>query len=259
MIHVEKPTAPAILRKRGAAAGAELCAAFDTDPAGYRSGRRKFKFLKSIYKAQAVQKALDVAQYSKCAFCESHYSHNSYGNVEHFRPKAGYKQSGDRSLSRPGYYWLAYDWANLFNSCEICNQRFKSNLFPLKMPARRALCHHDSLEDETPLLINPGVEDPEQFIGFHDEFPFAIKNSRRGLETIQVLGLDREPLNDQRRRRLEGVQNLVDLCKVLKHDLQNGITEASDRLELAEKRLRFSLAASSEYASMCRCFVADQQ
>jgi hypothetical protein len=47
-------------------------------------------------------------------------------------------------LEQPGYFWLAYVWANLFLACQLCNQSFKKNLFPLADPAKRARSHlHD--------------------------------------------------------------------------------------------------------------------
>ncbi len=84
-------------------------------------------------------------QHDKCAFCESKVSAIAYGDVEHFRPKAGYQQSHDDDLQRPGYYWLAYEWSNLFFSCSICNQQGKRNVFPLANPRRRATCHRDDI------------------------------------------------------------------------------------------------------------------
>ena len=78
--------------------------------------------------------------------------HIAYGDVEHYRPKAGYRQDAEDPLGRPGYYWLAYEWSNLLFCCQICNQRFKRNLFPLVDPARRAETHHDDLSSEQPLF-----------------------------------------------------------------------------------------------------------
>ena len=61
-------------------------------------------------------------------FCESKVSHIAYGDVEHFRPKAGYRQRPEDPLVQPGYYWLAYEWSNLLFCCQLCNQRFKATI-----------------------------------------------------------------------------------------------------------------------------------
>ena len=59
-------------------------------------------------------------------------------------------------MEQPGYFWLAYVWENLFFACQLCNQTFKQNLFPLANPTkRRARSHMDDLSAEEPLLIHP--------------------------------------------------------------------------------------------------------
>jgi AAA domain, putative AbiEii toxin, Type IV TA system len=65
-------------------------------------------------------------------------SHIAYGDVEHTRPKASYRQLRRGPLKRPGYYWLAYAWENLLFVCEICNRREKRSWFPLKKGSKRA-------------------------------------------------------------------------------------------------------------------------
>ena len=56
---------------------------------------------------ESVKDALREAQHGKCAFCESKISHIAHGDVEHFRPKAGYRQNPEDPLVQPGYYWLS--------------------------------------------------------------------------------------------------------------------------------------------------------
>ena len=79
------------------------------------------------------------AQHGKCFLCESKITHISFGDVEHFRPKGGSRQTTDeKAMKVPGYFWLAYAWQNLFLACQLCNQRYKKNLFPLENPDERA-------------------------------------------------------------------------------------------------------------------------
>src|SRR5437016_1604606 len=124
MIPIVKPAAPAVLVTRGPAATQQLCDAYQSAPADYQRGTKTFAFDASLYGAATVKDTLRIAQHKKCAFCESYFAHVGFGDVEHFRPKAGYKQRDSDELKRPGYYWLAYDWSNLFYSCQLCNQRF---------------------------------------------------------------------------------------------------------------------------------------
>lgn len=80
---------------------------------------------KDIYGHKEVKSALINLQKKCCCFCESRITHISSGDVEHFRPKNGYSQDQTDLFHKPGYFWLAYDWSNLFFSCEQCNRRFK--------------------------------------------------------------------------------------------------------------------------------------
>src|SRR5947207_120084 len=114
MIRIAKPTAPEVLLTRGISATDALCTA-------HERGNELPEFNASIYAHETVKDALRHAQLEKCAFCESLITHISPGDVEHFRPKAGYRQHESDELRRPGYYWLAYTWANLFLACSICN------------------------------------------------------------------------------------------------------------------------------------------
>ena len=146
MIRICKPTQPpAILKKRGYQETQGLCNIYDASPKEYHEGSFTFEFDSGLYAAKSVKNALLRAQHGKCCFCESKVAHISYGDVEHYRPKAGYRQSPDDPLGRPGYYWLAYDWSNLLFCCQLCNQRFKRSLFPLADSVYRACTHHHDL------------------------------------------------------------------------------------------------------------------
>jgi hypothetical protein len=92
MIRILKPgQAPAVLRDRGSRATRELCQAYDAAPADYLSGARTFTddLDSSIYADPSVKATLRTVQHDKCAFCESTFGHVGFGDIEHFRPKAG--------------------------------------------------------------------------------------------------------------------------------------------------------------------------
>src|SRR6476661_10679447 len=134
MIHIRKkettPT-PFILSTKGKAARAAL-------EQRYNAGEREFTskdFNSGIYGDKEVKETLIAVQDYKCCFCESKIGHIAYGDVEHYRPKAGWVQD-EEPINKPGYYWLAYEWDNLLLSCEKCNQRYKKNYFPLANNSR---------------------------------------------------------------------------------------------------------------------------
>jgi uncharacterized protein (TIGR02646 family) len=191
MIRIAKGNAPRKLTEDGSARARTHCCDYDADPVAYRAGARKFTVSETIYAHHTVRKALERAQHGKCCYCEAlpekPYAHL---HVEHWRPKAYSKQSRDADELRPGYYWLSYDWDNLFLSCHFCNTSNKGNIFPLSNPDDRARSHHANLAAERPLLLKPdGAEDLRDHIGFHEEVP--IGNTPEGRETVAVLGLDR--------------------------------------------------------------------
>lgn len=82
-------------------------------PIAFASG--KWKSAKAKVRADSAK---------KCAYCEASTSVVAHGDVEHFRPK---------SL----YWWLAYDFDNYLFSCQICNQIYKKDFFPVTPEIRR--------------------------------------------------------------------------------------------------------------------------
>ncbi len=249
MIRITKranSTAPNVLLVQGKNAATQFEQRFN-------NGEREFlstEFDSNIYGNKSVKDLLIEIQYYKCCFCESKIGHISYGDVEHFRPKAGWVQDNE-NMNKPGYYWLAYEWDNLLLSCEKCNQRYKKNLFPLIDTATRAVSHNDDVANEVPFFLNPNFENVEEFITFNEEIPKGIDNTLRGEKTIELLELDRELLNEQRRTVLNPVRDIYDLAK--------GYPETNPELknEAKNKILKYyneSLLDTTEYASMLRAF-----
>jgi uncharacterized protein (TIGR02646 family) len=214
MIRIDRSREPVpeTLRKKAAAKlRAHRAALAKPLPAGQTS--HTIKFSAEIYGAADVKEALGRTQHDKCAFCESKIAHVSYGDVEHFRPKAGWKQAEADALSRPGYWWLAYDWANLVLSCTLCNQRHKANLFPVQ--GARATAPSDDLRAELPALIHPVEDDPAREIVFDGADVDMRASSERGRATAEALGLNRPKLYDERRRLHDAIKkehNLIALA-----------------------------------------------
>jgi uncharacterized protein (TIGR02646 family) len=256
MIRVVKPITPVVLSTKGTTERQNHRDEYDAAPDEYRSGTRTFTFADSIYAADEVKDALRKAQKSKCAFCESLFTHIEYGDIEHFRPKGGYKQhESEKNLKYPGYYWLAYEWSNLFYSCQLCNQRFKRNLFPLRDNRSRAKPHKRDVSKEKPLLIDP-AQDPSAYIGFRDEYAFAVKGCREGATTIDVLGLNREELAEYRRKRLQDLRILRELCAALREILTTSPSPTRRaQLQEYETELQERTKDEAEYAAMARAFL----
>lgn len=69
-------------------------------------------------KWKSAKKRLKFETSGKCAYCEASTDVVAHGDVEHFRPKST-------------YWWLAYDFDNYVFACQICNQVYKGDNFPI--------------------------------------------------------------------------------------------------------------------------------
>lgn len=154
---------------------------------------------RTIYAAPDVKRALLEDQHARCAWCERPRDRLEF-EVEHFRPKSG----------AHAYWWLAYEWDNLYLSCAGCN-RAKRDRFPLGPRGRRARGPQDSLTDEHAQLVRPD-ERVERHIGFRREV--AVGRTRRGAATVATLDLNRIEFLDERRRQLDLVGTLEQLARL---------------------------------------------
>lgn len=128
---------------------------------------------------------LKLESNGKCAYCEADTQVVAHGDVEHYRPKSI-------------YWWLAYTYDNYLFACQICNQTYKSDNFPITGtiypgPALTALSTDVDIEllcgnispdpidillnyqlstyllthaSEQALLLNPYFDDPAKFIAY---------------------------------------------------------------------------------------------
>ncbi|MCY2964626.1 MAG: hypothetical protein NT069_13495 [Planctomycetota bacterium] len=252
MIPIQRPASmPKTLRIKGRAATRRVIEFVQQWRSEIAAGKVKVEFEPEVYGAEDVKQALMVAQHDKCCFCESKISHNSHGDVEHFRPKAANRQAAKQKIERPGYYWLAYDWKNLLLCCQICNQRQKKNLFPLINPQMRARSDADDLCDESPLFINPAEESPFTHIGFRQEYAYSVGGGCRGDKTIHALGLNRPALAERRRDLLKLLEPLKNLRELSRLDPSSFPSELRQQLCVVDQRMN----DSAEFAAMVRAFL----
>ncbi len=213
MIRIDKSTnIPAVPIDKGLIETKKLCDLYLEKPNDYINGVAKFEIASAIYGYELVKKQLIAEQHGKCCFCEADFTANSFGDVEHYRPKGGYKKNFlDNKLNRPGYYWLAYNWDNLFFSCEVCNRREKKSYFPIAEERHRAVNHTQDILLEQPLLIHPSLDNPEKHIGFKQHIPIGL--DERGEVSIEGYGLNREELNRSRERYYWTIAQCLILAK----------------------------------------------
>lgn len=254
MIRIQKSIiSPEKLAQEGKKKRRSHCSSYSRIPALYQSGEKTFAFDSSIYAHESVKQTLIQAQHKKCCFCERLIGTD--GDVEHFRPKQAYKQSMGQPLQRPGYYWLAYEWDNLYLACPGCNQRHKQNLFPLQNQAKRAVCHHYSIDDEQPLFIDPGKEDPEEFIGFRSEVAYSIEGNPKGTATLDALKLNQRSLPEARLQRLQLLRSLWQIVQLAKSDKKLADAQFQEVAKDAKNKLEEALRDDAEFAAAARCAI----
>src|SRR3990167_1836146 len=172
-----------------------------------------------------TKKVLKTESFGKCAYCESDTEKVAHGDVEHFRPKSI-------------YWWLALCVDNYNFSCQLCNQTYKSDKFPVSarmlkapklpkaLPKDAALkrliariCPDPATVTDSELLKkwftedsdlpNPYLEDPEKLFAWavsevneevHLVAPTNAKpRAKRAVNAaVEYLGLNRETLTRSR-------------------------------------------------------------
>lgn len=266
MIQVHKGAAPAALLASlgGPAARLALEARYDDNPAACQvPGNKLLHVAATIYNEQAIKTLLIAAQYEKCCYCERYFLDNNPGDVEHFRPKNGYKQrKADKQLTKPGYYWLAYEWNNLFFACNSCNRSYKRNYFPLQNAATgRAQSHHANLATEQPLLLDPSQADVDQHLIFRKAV--AVGRTPQGRATIEACGLNRLRLRQRRQDhfdRLERDEALADynIAALPVAEIQRQVTKYGSlpalarRIKQARDVCNAAALDKAEFAGMVR-------
>jgi hypothetical protein len=247
MIWIDKGAAPEELVAAEAELTAADNAAFDANPAGYSAGVSKFKF-STAYKSEPVKEALKARQYNKCCFSEAKFV-GDYPHVEHMRPKGRVDDEDANAKMYPGYYWLAYDWANLFLCKALINIAYKKNFFPLDDETQRNKSHHDTYM-EIAKIIDPGLEDPRVHIRFHKDEPRGL--TPKGNFNIRLLGLRHPDFEEARRAKfeiLEGTRNMIDVAAASGEDLGQA------QLAKLITTLRAAVRPDAEFSSMAIDFL----
>ena len=151
---------------------------------------------------KSAKKQLFAETGSKCAYCEALVSGIAFGDVDHYRPKST-------------YWWLAYCYDNYLASCQICNQRFKKDVFPIqnrKMRGPRIRrnttdafiaskagtigpdpLNQDEVNDfiyqhkqERPRLLNPYFDDPAEYFAWRADDVLREVEVTPNSESFQV-------------------------------------------------------------------------
>ena len=139
----------------------------------------------------------------KCAFCENQLSERKSIHVERFRPSINAMDLNGK-IEEDHYWWLRYEWSNLFLICRDCNQK-KSNLFPIRKKRALPYTRGYLLNNEEPFLIDPCLDYPEEHFLFDYNTGLMASNTERGRLTIDIYGLNRQSLLQQRVKEIKNI------------------------------------------------------
>lgn len=211
------------------------------DHLGKPDPKDAFKY--RAYKGDDIRAALEALFHGKCAYCETVYAASMPVDIEHYRPKGAVSEDAGHG----GYWWLAMAWDNVLPSCIDCNrkrgqilvqpssslaalaastrpagsQSGKKDSFPLTATGVRAVAEQSDFTTEHPLLLDPCRDDPCQSLtyNFDPTCPAGLMlpagnpgQEERGAASIQIYGLNRLKLVQDRTRILRHLEFLGDLA-----------------------------------------------
>jgi hypothetical protein len=214
VIHVDRSRVPApkVLGSARAQEAKRRDEAFFRDPATAVKARHAFDV--SVYTHSDVKHALRALFLDKCAYCEQRLDPYVPAGIDHFRPiNTAVNLDGSQSV---GYWWLAYEWSNIYLSCQKCSS-MKANRFPVDGPRTAPPKQGEvtlermaeALRSEIALLLDPcGPEELGEELQFrgHGGVEGA---TRRGEVTVSVFSLNREDLVRRRRESAQQVNSAL--------------------------------------------------
>lgn len=186
--------------------------------------KKKVKGYDSRFKQSDIKTSLKMIYNDKCAYCEqqvvagSDISDNK-STIEHYRPKSI-------------YYWLAYSWDNLLWCCHRCNQN-KSNQFAIigteiNYHINFLTSIHDSCNTyngvEQPKMIHPEVESVISQLIFNANGKID-SDDMRVKYTITTCGIDRDDLNEKRKKILDELIKKINARKLENSPYMDIITQ----------------------------------
>lgn len=157
------------------------------------------EFDRGLLELPSLHRALGRVFSHRCAFCGRGEATTSL-ETHHFRPPEG-AVAADGSSSRRHYWWLAYRWENLYLACSEC-RKAQGQKFPVSDRRARVGSGPEALAKESPLLLDPVLDDPEQVLVYLDSGEI-VSGDARGKATIDTFELNRRRLVKERAVAIE--------------------------------------------------------
>jgi hypothetical protein len=243
MIRLERGRAPAILT--GHIADKALSDArkfFEEDTQAAR--QRRFDFDRGgLLEHRSVHDALGAISEERCAFCNVGTDGDAVLASHRFRPPQD-AVAKDGSTSRRHYWWLAYDWQNLYPACEGCRIA-QGAKFPTGADRVRVGTTGNLLDREEPLLLDPCRDDPELFLVYLDTGE-VVSREPRGKATVETFDLNRPQLVRERQAAAQlAMTEVREIGRLLYQERLGDVADA----------LPYLYSSSSPFAAVRRQFV----
>jgi uncharacterized protein (TIGR02646 family) len=219
VIGLERTRAPGILSMGELAERARL-EAHDFFSLETRSTRqRQYDFEQfGLLDHPEVAGALTALSDGRCAFCSRGGRADAGLAAHRLRPPQDAVAS-DGTTSRRHYWWLAYEWRNLYPACTDCRHA-QGAKFPTASRRVRVGTTVELAEREEPLLLDPCADDPEAVLIYLDQGE-VVSSDQRGKATIETFDLNRPALIEERavavastRTLLREAQRLLDAERI---------------------------------------------
>ena len=219
-----------------------------------------------------MKPTLKQDSFNKCAYCEANTAAVAYGDVEHFRPKSI-------------YWWLALCVDNYVYACQLCNQTYKRDVFPIegrmlaapkipdKLPQKTAelnrllgrICPDPARVNEVQLaakwlredadLPHPYLEDPEPL------FAWAVVETNQEVRLVPA-----DSASPRAKRAVAAAEDYLGLnreqLRAMRYQIFAALRMAVQAWKLGDRELRrvaleqirFMCESSQQFAGMCRYF-----
>ncbi|HUC06974.1 MAG TPA: AAA family ATPase [Solirubrobacterales bacterium] len=195
---------------------AEAGTHFRTDTRAARQRKYDFEGAGLLGNA-AVLRELGRISAGRCMFCGSP---GGRGLRPHrFRPPQD-AIAADGSTSRRHYWWLAFEWENVYFACGDCHFA-QGAKFPVANKRVRVGAKRDLNAKEEPLLIDPFEDDPEAIFIYLDSGE-VVAPGGRGETTIETFDLNRPQLRAERQSEIAEVRGEI---RVTGRSLDRGFQE----------------------------------
>lgn len=177
---LRRPTEPAVLAEAKERLTGELERA-------WRQERARGPELDPILRSPEILEPLLQLTGGACAYCERAVEEQGpdAAVVAHHRPAWG-AVGIDGAVTLRAYWWLAYEWDNLYPACADC-VRSRGTRFPVLGPRAEP----GGVDDEQPLLLDPILDDPDEHLRYQSDGTVTAL-TERGRVTLDLLALNRD-------------------------------------------------------------------